>query len=159
MALDLADADLDGGTAAVAGKGHTEPVRMTLPGPTRAALAGWAASRGGEPGPQFVRLDRAARGPTRLTATAVFLIVRDLGRSVGLSRPTRPHGLRHEAITRALDATGGTCGRCSGSPATPTPGRCWCTTTAAGTRPGTSPGWWPGSETEDVLPRHPGTES
>ncbi len=63
MALDLADADLDGGTVSVAGKGHTEPVRVTLPGPTRAALAGWAASLGSEPGPLFVRLDRAARAP------------------------------------------------------------------------------------------------
>ncbi len=110
VALDLADADLDGGTIAVVGKGRTDPVRLTLPDPTCDALADWTASRGGEPGPLFVRLDRAAGragGDGRLTDTAVFLIVRDLGRKVGLARPTRPHGLRHEAITRALDATGG----------------------------------------------------
>jgi integrase/recombinase XerC len=110
VALDLADADLEGGTVAVVGKGRTEAVRLTLPDPTRDALAGWTASRGCDPGPLFVRLDRAAGravGPGRLTDTAVFLIVRDLGRKVGLARPTRPHGLRHEAITRALDATNG----------------------------------------------------
>ncbi len=110
VALDLADADLDGGTVAVVGKGRTDAVRLTLPDPTRHALADWTAARGPDPGPLFVRLDRAAGragGPGRLTGTAVFLIVRDLGRRVGLARPTRPHGLRHEAITRALDATGG----------------------------------------------------
>ena len=55
----------------------------------------------------FVRLDRAAAGPDRLTDTAVFLIVRDLGRKAGLAKPVRPHGLRHEAITRALDKING----------------------------------------------------
>jgi integrase/recombinase XerC len=110
VALDLADADLDGGSVAVVGKGRTEAVRLTLPDPTRHALADWSAIRGPDPGPLFIRLDRAAAragGAGRLTDTAVFLIVRDLGRKVGLARPTRPHGLRHEAITRALDATNG----------------------------------------------------
>jgi integrase/recombinase XerC len=110
VALDLADADLDGGSVAVVGKGRTEAVRLTLPDPTRHALADWTAVRGSDSGPLFVRLDRAAGkagGSGRLTDTAVFLIVRDLGRKVGLARPTRPHGLRHEAITRALDATNG----------------------------------------------------
>jgi integrase/recombinase XerC len=110
VALDLADADLEGGTVAVVGKGRTEAVRLTLPDPTRYALADWIAVRDPGPGPLFVRLDRAAGragGAGRLTDTAVFLIVRDLGRKAGLSRPTRPHGLRHEAITRALDVTNG----------------------------------------------------
>lgn len=106
-ALDVDALDLVEGTVAVIGKGRTEAVRLTLPGPTRAALAGWLAVRGAGPGPMFVRLDNAAKAPTRLTDTAVFLIVRALGRRVGLSRPTRPHALRHQAITRALDATGG----------------------------------------------------
>jgi integrase/recombinase XerC len=106
-ALDLADLDLDAGTVAVVGKGQTGSVRLTLPDPTRHALADWTATRGGEPGPLLVRLDRAAAGPDRLTDKAVFLVVRDLGRKAGLSRPTRPHALRHEAITRALDKTNG----------------------------------------------------
>jgi integrase/recombinase XerC len=35
----------------------------------------------------------------------VFRVVRDLGKKVDVE--TRPHGLRHEAITRALDRTNG----------------------------------------------------
>ena len=35
---------------------------------------------------------------------AVRLLVAGLGRRAGLSRIVRPHGLRHEAITAALDA-------------------------------------------------------
>jgi len=146
VALDLADADLDGGTVAVVAKGHTEPVRMTLPGPARDTLAGWTSSRGGEPGLLFVRLDRAARAPTRLTDTAVFLIVRDLGRAVGLARPGRTRsGTRPSP---GPSTRPGACGRCNGSPGTPTPGRRWCTTTAAGAWPARSPSWWPGSERE-----------
>jgi integrase/recombinase XerC len=109
VALDLADVELVPGAASVAivGKGQTEATHLTLPDPTRHALANWVERHGEEPGPLFVRLDRAASGPDRLTDTAVFLVVRALGRKAGLSRPTRPHGLRHEAITRALDRTHG----------------------------------------------------
>ena len=45
--------------------------------------------------------------PDRLTATSVYRMVVALGRKAGLPNPTRPHGLRHEAITRALDKTNG----------------------------------------------------
>jgi len=107
VAIDLADVDLEGATVAVVGKGHTDASRLTLPDPTRDALEAWIASRGSEPGPLFVRLDRAAQGPDRLTDTGVYLIIRAFGRKAALSRPTRPHGLRHQAITKALDATQG----------------------------------------------------
>jgi integrase/recombinase XerC len=107
VALDLADLDLETVTVAVVGKGRTDKARLTLPNPTADALAAWTATRGLEPGPLFIRLDRAAAGPDRLTDRGVFLIVRDLGRKAGLAKPVRPHGLRHEAITRALDKTNG----------------------------------------------------
>ena len=42
-----------------------------------------------------------------MTGQSVGLIVKALGREVGLSRPVAPHGLRHQAITEALDKTGG----------------------------------------------------
>ncbi|HJY85987.1 MAG TPA: tyrosine-type recombinase/integrase, partial [Candidatus Acidoferrales bacterium] len=105
VGLDLEDLDLAAGTLAVLGKGRTEKSPVTLPGPTKAALEAWLAIRGPTPGPLFRSLDRARKGNGRLTGGAVYLIVRKLGRKAGLE--TRPHGLRHAAITEALDLTRG----------------------------------------------------
>ena len=107
MALDLADLDLDGGTGAVIGKGRAEAGRLTRPDPARRALAAWVAVRSSEPGPLFVRLDRAGTGHGRLTGRGVHKIIGALGRRAGLARPVRPHGLRHQGITRALEVSGG----------------------------------------------------
>lgn len=102
--VDLADLDLDAGTVRVVGKGRREAVRLTLPSPTVAALREWIAIRGQEPGPLFVSLDHANPGH-RLTGTSVYRIVAALGQRVGIT--VRPHGLRHTAITTALDSNGG----------------------------------------------------
>ena len=72
--------------------------------PTREALAAWLAVRGAEPGPLFVNYDRAGKG-RRLTGTSLYRLVRRLGAGVGLT--VRPHGLRHAAITEALELTAG----------------------------------------------------
>lgn len=104
VSLDLEHVDLQAGTIAVLGKGRTGRVQITLPGATRAALEAWIAVRGSHAGPLFVSLDRASRGH-RLTGRAIYKIVRDLGDGVDLR--VRPHGLRHAAITEALELTGG----------------------------------------------------
>ena len=104
VGLDREDLDLEGGTLAVLGKGRTQKIRLTLPEPTRRALAAWPAVRGDEPGPLFRPLDRSGRGG-RLSGTSLYRIVRRLGESAGLK--ARPHGLRHAAVTAALDLTGG----------------------------------------------------
>jgi integrase/recombinase XerC len=102
--LDHEDLDLERDTVSVLGKGRTGKVFITLPEPTKAALAGWLLHRGNEPGPLFVTFDRGDRGK-RLTPTGLYLVVRELGLKTG--QKVRPHGLRHAAITAALDATGG----------------------------------------------------
>jgi integrase/recombinase XerC len=112
VSLDLAHLDLDSGTVAVKGKGRHDREALTLPAPTRAALAAWLAARGAAPGPLFVRLDPVATRNAelvgmRLTGESVRRLVAALGKAAGLTRPLRPHGLRHEAITRALDLTAG----------------------------------------------------
>lgn len=114
VALDLDDVDLAAGYVRVIGKGKREKERITLPDPTRKALAEWVAARGPAPGPLFHRLDRAAdsshNGPglshdtTPLTGRAVADLVNRVGREAGLDRTLRPHGLRHSAITAALDS-------------------------------------------------------
>ena len=103
--LDLENADLAAGRLLVLGKGRSEREPITLPSPTAAALAEWIAARGAAPGPLFGNFDRAGKGSGRLTGAAVYAVVRKLGAGAGLTM--RPHGLRHLAITTALDGTQG----------------------------------------------------
>ena len=67
-----------------------------------AAVLAWIEHRGAHPGALFNPLDRPRQ---RLTGNGVYHLVRDLGRQVGIQ--TRPHGIRHAAITAVLDATNG----------------------------------------------------
>jgi integrase/recombinase XerC len=102
--LDLADFNVDAGTVSVIGKGRTERETLTLPKATRQALRAWLSVRGSEPGPLFTNFDRAGKGQ-RLTGRSVERIVKRLGQEAGVA--ARPHGLRHAAITEALDLTRG----------------------------------------------------
>lgn len=105
VSLDLEHYDGRRGTIAVLGKGRTQRELLSLPAATRTAVEAWIAVRGRQPGPLFHRLDLAGRGTGRLTGAAVYQIVQALGAGVGIE--TRPHGLRHSAITAALDASNG----------------------------------------------------
>ena len=105
VGLDLDDLNLDESALWILGKGRTQKERLTLPEPTRAALAAWIAVRGSTPGALFTNRDRARKGDGRLTGGSVWHIVREIGKRAGLI--TRPHGLRHSGITEALDATNG----------------------------------------------------
>jgi len=107
VALDVEDLDLEGARVAVVGKGQTDRRWLTLNGPTAQALRDWLAARGVAPGPLFVNFDPARKGTGRLTADGLHEVVRALGRKAGLGRAVRPHGLRHQGITRALELTGG----------------------------------------------------
>ena len=104
VALDLADVDLESGSITIIGKGRTQKERLTVPSQTKAALFAWIAARGAEPGPLFTNFDHAGKGG-RLTGTGLYMVVRALGKKVGLA--VRPHGLRHAGITQALDLTNG----------------------------------------------------
>ena len=103
--LDLQDLDRQAGTLAVLGKGRTQKELLTLPFETKAAIEAWLAIRGDGAGPLFHSLDRARKGDGRLTGAGLYDMVRKLGAKAGLR--VWPHGLRHAAITAALDLTGG----------------------------------------------------
>jgi len=115
IAMNLDDVDLDAGENGegqirITGKGKREPEFLSLTSaPARDALREWIEARGNEPGPLFIRLDRAADGEhlERLTGDSVCRMVRRVSKLAKLKREARPHGLRHQAITRALDKTHG----------------------------------------------------
>lgn len=99
VGLDIEDVDLGAGTIQVLGKGKNEKELLSLPEPTRDALAAWIEVRGVELGALFTNFDRAGKG-NRLTGKSVYRIVQRLGQDIGCK--TRPHGIRHTAITEAV---------------------------------------------------------
>lgn len=106
--LDVGDIDLEAGRILVQGKGRLEKDPMSLPSPTREALAAWLSLRGTRPGPCFVPFTKAALAggrPTRLGPESISAIIGRYSRKIGVRFV--PHGLRHTAITAALDLTGG----------------------------------------------------
>ena len=106
--LNIGHCDLMGGTLQVLGKGRSEREAMTIPANVKQALSAWLRVRGADApdAPLFVALDNHNRGVgKRITGAGIFHIVRQLGNQAGLK--VRPHGLRHTAITAALDAFNG----------------------------------------------------
>jgi len=107
-ALDIGDVDLAGARIAVVGKGRTQRRWLTLNEPTVEALRAWLEVRGSTSGPLFTNFAPGHQGPDqRLSGHGLYYIIRTLGRDAGLGRAVRPHGLRHEGITRALEVTNG----------------------------------------------------
>ena len=103
VSLDVEHLNLDEGTIEVM-KGHSARTSRTLPQQTRDAIQAWLRHRGDQPGALFTNFDRAGKGQ-RLTGRSLHRIVQRLGADLGMS--VLPHGLRHSAITAALDATNG----------------------------------------------------
>ncbi|MHB8397309.1 MAG: tyrosine-type recombinase/integrase [Candidatus Limnocylindrales bacterium] len=108
VGLDVEHVELEMGRPAaiwILGKGRSARERLELPPSTALALGDWLVARGREPGPVFVPLDRlsASSAPTRLTGRSVARVVNRLGERAELPRRVAPHGLRHEAITRAVE--------------------------------------------------------
>lgn len=104
VALDLDDLDTDRGTLMVTGKGHTQAAPLTVPPAVLDALAAWIDHRGTEPGPLF----HGFRGKAgRLNGGSVARIVAKAAKGAEVAGPVRPHGLRHTAITEALEVSGG----------------------------------------------------
>jgi len=103
LGLDVCDYDT-AGKVRILGKGRSEKEWVSLPGFVHDALSAWLGARGITPGPLFTNFDRGGRSG-RLTGSALYSIVKKYGTAAGVD--TRPHGLRHAAITSALDAFNG----------------------------------------------------
>lgn len=104
VALDLED--FKDGKLWILGKGRNEKEAFTLPGGTAKALNDWIAERGNFPGALFTSESNSSKGH-RLTGEAIRLILKALAKKAGIEKEVRPHGIRHTAITTALEKTNG----------------------------------------------------
>lgn len=105
VAIDMCDVDFAGSRVAIMAKGSRELEWVTLPEETCGVLRVWMRYRGAHPGPLFVGVREDAILRARLTGRRVHSLLAAYGKELGMT--FRPHGLRHSAITRALDLTGG----------------------------------------------------
>jgi integrase/recombinase XerC len=83
--LSLTVEDVEADAVTVLRKGHREKVRLEVPPEAGKAIARWLKVRGDAPGPVFP-----------LTASALWKMVKARGLK-------RPHGLRHVAVTAAVE--------------------------------------------------------
>jgi len=99
VSLDLENVDLKHQRLMVLGKGDHERVPVQVPPPALMALKSWIAVRHPNPGPLFHRLDRK-HNDRSLTRRGIFNLVKLHAGHCGFV--TRPHGLRHAAISNAF---------------------------------------------------------
>jgi integrase/recombinase XerC len=105
--LELSDIDTDKARVFIVGKGRAAKTPMKLNPPTLLALVDWIDARGREPGALFVRMDRPKGEVARLDGNGIYKVVGQLGERAKLRERVRPHGIRHEAVTRVLELTKG----------------------------------------------------
>ena len=96
----------------VQGKGKLEKEALSLPEPTMEALLNWLKVRGQAGGALFYSLDkgsgknqgeRSMSDYRRLSGQGIWKIITTYGKSLGIK--IRPHGIRHTAITNAVEMT------------------------------------------------------
>ncbi len=105
VSLDVEDVDTEAQKVRVKAKGHREKQTLTMPDQTTEALQAWLDVRDADQGALFINADRASKGNGRLTADGLYRMIRKRGDRAGLK--VRPHGIRHTAITTALDLVNG----------------------------------------------------
>lgn len=105
VSLDVEHLDMAGQRLQVAGKGRGgEREALTIPSQALDALRAYLFTRGNPTsGPLLTSCDRAKKGDGRLTGEGIRKVLATIATAAGLGK-VRPHGLRHAAITAALDA-------------------------------------------------------
>lgn len=99
--LDVGDVSIEDYEIKVLGKGEYQKAILSLPKPTAIALKSWLAVRSSNRGPLFVGCTiRGKKKTKRLSPISIYKVVRSIGNRVGIV--TRPHGLRHTAISEAV---------------------------------------------------------
>jgi len=104
VSLNMGDINFNDNTIMVLSKGRNQKQPLTLPQETREILNKWVTMIGSEDGPLFINLDHVDKG-RRLEGNGLYKIIKKYGADIGIK--TRPHGIRHTAITEALKITNG----------------------------------------------------
>jgi integrase/recombinase XerC len=107
VGLDLEHVDVQGNRVSVLRKGKRERQWLSLDPIVTRKVKVWIALRGSEPGPLFLQVGRGGRvlAGLRLSGDGIHKVLQTMGARLG--GVIRPHGLRHAAITAALDETNG----------------------------------------------------
>jgi integrase/recombinase XerC len=107
VGLDLEHFDARGSRLSVLRKGKRERQWLSLDPLVTRKLQAWIALRGKAPGPLFLQLGKGGRVLVgrRLAGDGIHKVLEAMGAKLGAV--IRPHGLRHAAITAALDETNG----------------------------------------------------
>jgi integrase/recombinase XerC len=105
--LDVLHFDPRGSRLSVLRKGTRERKWLSLDPLVTRRLQTWIALRGKEPGPLFLQVSKGGHvlAGRRLSGDGIHKILQTIGAKLG--GVIRPHGLRHAAITAALDETNG----------------------------------------------------
>jgi integrase/recombinase XerC len=89
----------------VLGKGKRSKEWLTINPRTLEAITRWVEARGDWDGPLFIRVDNAAAGSRdRLDDESINRLVGRIADAAKVGRAVHAHGLRHSAITEALDS-------------------------------------------------------
>ena len=105
VGLDLDDVDMITGTVRIRGKARRQLEKLSCTPTTVDALSRWTEVRPKPKDGRSLFTNLIPGRPTRLTGSAVYEIVRGLGRDAlpkGSRLRVRPHGIRHTAITEAV---------------------------------------------------------
>jgi integrase/recombinase XerC len=105
--LDFEHFDPRGSRLSVLRKGKRERNWLSLDPLVTDRIRAWVALRGKAPGPLFFQVGKGGRvlSGRRLSGDGIHKILQTMGTKLG--GVIRPHGLRHAAITAALDETNG----------------------------------------------------
>jgi integrase/recombinase XerC len=105
ISLDLCNVDLAKSTIAIKRKGKVDRIVLGLCDTAADDLDVLITERGTHAGALFESFGPRLPDRTPLPGAGLYHIVRTLGRKVGVE--TRPHGIRHTAISRLLQLTNG----------------------------------------------------
>jgi integrase/recombinase XerC len=98
--LDLEHIDWEKSRIWIKAKMRNSRLAQDVSEETLRRLRQWVAIRGRAPGPLFTNFDRTGKGGNRLSEGGIYRVVR----ATGLGKT---HGIRHQAITEALEVTNG----------------------------------------------------